>query len=115
MGAQLVGYHWSPRTRRASIHAHGLVIGARPAVNGVEDLHLNPWISLSPTPSQAWLLSAGAIACGGFESECPTWDLWEADLTDAHADYISNGYPELRVLQNISSDRLTWIASRPFA
>lgn len=116
MGEQLlVGYHWSPATRRSSIHARGLLVGSRPVVNGVEDDHRNPWISLSPTPSQAWWLSGGAIACGGFHSECPTWDLWEVDLTDARAEYTDCGYPEVRVLHAISPTRMAWIASRQFS
>ena len=77
-----VAYHWSPSTRRTSIRTRGLVIGAAPSVNGVEDDHRNPWISLAPTAAQAWWLSGGALEGGGFAVEHPVWDLWEADLTD---------------------------------
>lgn len=46
----VVGYHWSPATRRAGIDAGGLRIGTAPVVNGVEDVHRNRWISLCATP-----------------------------------------------------------------
>lgn len=109
-----VGYHWAPSSRRATIQAQGLRIGCRPAVNGVEDDHRNPWISLSPTASQAWTLSAGALATGGFPSEAPAWDLWEADLTGAKVQRCGGDYPELRALQPLPVDCLVWIASRRF-
>jgi hypothetical protein len=109
-----VGYHWSPTSRRAAIIVEGLRIGCRPAVNGVEDDHRNPWISLSDTPCEAWVLSAGALAVGGFPSEASVWDLWQADLTSLEVRRCGGSYPEIRVLQAIAPIQLMWIASRPF-
>lgn len=109
-----VAYHWSPSTRRTSIRTRGLVIGAAPSVNGVEDDHRNPWISLAPTAAQAWWLSGGALEGGGFAVEHPVWDLWEADLTDIEHTPGRPDYPEIRVRGDIPSDRLTWIGSRVF-
>jgi hypothetical protein len=87
-------FHWSPTSRRADIHAEGLRIGCRPVVNGVEDDHRNPWISLSPTPWQAWDLSAGALAVGRFTSESPLWDLWRADLTASNYTVAAEPIPK---------------------
>jgi hypothetical protein len=109
-----VGYHWSPTSRRAAIHAVGWRIGCRPVVNGIQDDPRNSWISLSPTPWQAWALSAGALAVGGFPSESPLWDLWRADLTGLELRRCDDSYPEVRVLQPVSTTQLRWIASRPF-
>jgi hypothetical protein len=109
-----VGYHWAPTSRRAAIEIEGLRIGCQPAVNGVEDDHRNPWISLSPSPAQAWILSAGALAIGGFPSEAPAWDLWQADLTGVEVQRCKGDYPEVRSLQPVPPARLVWIASRPF-
>lgn len=109
------GYHWSPATRRESIQRRGLLIGAEPCVNGVEDDHRNEWISLSPTPAQAWWLSGQALECGGFTAEHPVWDLWQVDLTDADTAPCAGSYPEMRVHHSLTPDRLTWIASRQFA
>lgn len=109
-----VGYHWAPTSRRAAIESEGLRIGCRPAVNGVEDDHRNSWISLSPTPAQAWTLSAGALAIGGFPSEAPAWDLWQADLTGVEVRRCEGAYPEVRALQPVPPARLVWIASRQF-
>ena len=73
-------------TPRTNILAFDINTGAlkpfAPSVNGVEDDHRNPWISLAPTAAQAWWLSGGALEGGGFAVEHPVWDLWEADLTD---------------------------------
>ncbi|WP_293003357.1 hypothetical protein [Mycobacterium sp.] len=109
-----VGYHWAPANRRASIADEGLRIGCRPAVNGIEDDHRNPWISLSPTPAQAWMLSAGALAIGGFRSEATEWDLWQTDVTGIDVHRCAGDYPEIRVLQPIPKNRVAWVASRPF-
>lgn len=109
-----VGYHWSPSSRRAAIQAGGLRIGCRPVVNGIQDDHGNPWVSLSPTPWQAWDLSAGALAVGGFPSESPLWHLWQADLTGLELRRGGDNYPEVRVLQPVPTTQLMWIASRPF-
>jgi len=110
-----VGYHWSPVSRRAAIFLDGLRPGCQPTVNGIQDDHRNPWISLSPTPSQAWTLSAGALAVGGFSSEAAVWDLWQADLSSLEVRCCDDSYPEIRVLEPIAPPQLMWIASRPFS
>ncbi len=109
----LIGYHWSPRTRHTAIRNTGLVIGSPPVVNAVDGAdYRSTWISLSPTPSQAWWLSGDALTVGGFTTESPTWDLWEADLTAIDTRLVMTGYPEIRALQSVPAERLTWIASR---
>lgn len=109
-----VGYHWSPSTRREAIEREGLRVGAAPAVNGVEDGHRNSYISLSPTPAQAWWLSGGALFTGGFASESPTWDLYEVDINGLDAGRLAEGYPEIQVREDISADRVERIALRAF-
>jgi hypothetical protein len=110
----LTAYHWSPATRRASIRSRGLVIGATPCVNGVEDDHRNTWISLSPTPAQAWWLSGQALPVGGFTSEYPIWDPSEVDLTEIERTECANGYPAIRAVHDIPPDKVTWIGVREF-
>lgn len=109
----VIGYHWSPRTRHTAIRNTGLMIGSPPVVNaaGGND-YRSTWVSLSPTPSQAWWLSGDALAVGGFTTESATWDLWKVDLTGIDTRHVMSGYPEIQALHNIPPDRLTWIASR---
>lgn len=108
----LIGYHWSPRTRHVAIRDTGLMIGSPPVVNAIDgDGYRSAWISLSPTPSQAWWLSGDALTVGGFTTEV-LWDLWEVDLTGIDTRHVMSGYPEIRALQNIPPQRLTWIAGR---
>lgn len=109
-----IAYHWSPSTRRASIRRRGLVIGATPAVNGVEDDHRNPWISLAPTPALAWWMSGEALEGGGFAAEDPVWDLWEVNLAGIEHTTGTPSYPEITVPSCIPPDRLTWIGTRTF-
>lgn len=111
-----ITYHWSPSTRRAAIEREGLRIGVKPCVNGVEDDHRNEWISVSPTPSQAWWLSGEALCGGGFPSEAPEWDLYEVDVKGLSVDRRSciDDYPELYVLENVPPDRVRWVARRRF-
>lgn len=112
----VIGYHWSPRGRHTAIRNTGLIIGSPPAVNAVDgDDDRAAWISLSPTPSQAWWLSGDALTVGGFTPESPAWDLWQADLTGIATRHMMSGYPEIRALQNIPADRHTWIATREAA
>jgi hypothetical protein len=121
----VIVYHWSPSTRRAAIERDGLRIGAEPAVNAVEGSgfldgepgpagHRNECISVSPTPTQAWWLSGEALEVGGFPSESPTWDLYEVNIAGLDYDRRGDDFPELKVREGISADRVTWIASRPF-
>ena len=109
----VIGYHWSPRTRHTAIRNTGLMIGSPPVVNaaGGND-YRSTWVSLSPTPSQAWRLSGDALAVGGFTTESATCDLWEVDLTGIDTRHVMSGYSEIQALHNIPPDRLTWIASR---
>lgn len=109
-----IAYHWSPSTRRTFIEGEGLRIGAPPAVNGVEDDHRNEWISVSPTPGQAWWLSGEALWGGGFPSESTEWDLYEVDIKGLSVGRRGDDYPELRVHENISADRVRWVGRRTF-
>lgn len=114
MQAVVVGYHWSPATRRAGIAAGGLRIGAEPVVNGVEDVHRNRWISLCTTPTHAWWLSAGALHTGGFGGPelNGAWDLYEVDVSGLAITTMSGPYPEVRVAVDIAPERITWVARR---
>ncbi|MCV7174760.1 hypothetical protein [Mycolicibacterium sphagni] len=108
-----VAYHWSPSTRRLGIHTDGLKIGAAPAVNSVGGDWHNSWISLSPTPAQAWSLSGGALEVGGFSTESPIWDLYEVDITGLPiARAATADYPELHISQDIPADRVVRVAMR---
>lgn len=109
-----IAYHWSPTTRRAAIEREGLRIGAEPCVNGIDEDHRNQWISVSPTPIQAWWLSGEALYGGGFPCEAPIWDLYEVDIKDLNYDRRHDDYPELRVMQDVPADRLRWVARRTF-
>lgn len=109
-----IAYHWSPSTRRDAIEREGLRIGSEPSVNGVEDDHRNGWVSVSPTPSQAWWLSAGALHIGGFGSEAPIWDLYEVDIADLSVERRQGDYPEFYVHENVASERVTRVAIRKF-
>lgn len=110
-----IGYHWSPASRRTAIERDGLRVGAEPSVNAAEgDSHRNLWISVSPTPAQAWWLSAEALHIGGFGSESPDWDLYEVDLKGLPVDRRSGDYPEFYVHEHISPDRVMWVARRGF-
>lgn len=112
----VVGYHWSPSTRRAGIEERGLVIGAVPVINSVEGQeYRNPWVSVSPTPSQAWWLSAGAVAVGGMAPpESKLWLLWEVDISGLAATSDGVLYREWRVLQDIESQRVKLVGQRTF-
>lgn len=111
----LIGYHYSPSTRRDAILRDGLVIGSEPCVNGVEDDHRNLWISLSPTAAQAWLLSGLALFVGGFGAESDVWDLWEVDVTDLDRQGRLDGdLAEMQVLQDIPPYRLHLVGQRTF-
>lgn len=110
----LIAYHYSPRVRRKLILREGLRIGAPPCVNGVEDDCRNDWISLSPTAAQAWWLSGEALGIGGFQVECNIWDLWEADIAGLDWEQRRDGYPEIKVNQDISADRLNLVGQRQF-
>lgn len=109
-----IAYHWSPSARREAIQREGLRVGAEPCVNGVEDDHRNLWVSVSPTPSQAWWLSGEALYLGGFGSESPIWDLYEVDLAGLVIERRQKDYPELYVHEDISPERITRVAIRKF-
>jgi hypothetical protein len=109
-----IAHHWSPSTRRASIRRRDLIIGARPAVDGVEDNHRSPWISLAPTAALAWWMSSEALESGGFTVEYVVWDLWEVDLDSIEHSTGTPTYPETTVASCISADRLTWLGTRVF-
>lgn len=113
---EVVGYHWSPSTRREGIEARGLVIGSAPAVNSAQGHdHRNGWVSVSPTALQAWWLSAGALAAGGFQApESPLWLLWEVDITSLEAINAVGQYREWRVLQDIAPERVKLVGQRVF-
>jgi hypothetical protein len=111
----LIGYHYSPSTRRGAILRDGLVIGSDPCVNGVEDDHRNLWISLSPTAAQAWWLSGEALVIGGFDAESDAWDLWEVDITDLDRQGRLDGVlAEMQVLEDIPLHRLQLVGQRTF-
>ncbi len=112
----VVGYHWSPASRRAGIEADGLRIGSPPVVNGVEDVHRNRWISLCPTPTHAWWLSAGALHIGGFGGPelNGAWDLYQVDVSGLAVTTTRGPYPEVRVAGDIDPDRIVWVARRQF-
>ncbi|WP_418054414.1 hypothetical protein [Mycolicibacterium senegalense] len=112
---RMIAYHWSPSLRKRGIEERGLVIGAAPAVNAVQDSHRNPWISVSPTPSQAWWLSGGALEAGGLLDGLDgssLWLLWEVDITGLTVQGDIANYPEYQVLENIAADRVTLIGQR---
>lgn len=108
-----VTYHYSPSTRRDSILKHGLVIGSEPCVNGVEDDHRNPWISLSSTAAQAWFLSGESLSVGGFTPESCWWDLWEVNVNGLESQDRIDGMNEVQILEDIAPQRLRWIGQRP--
>lgn len=70
-----------------------------------------PVICLSQSPSQAWVLSAGAFGERGAE-----WDCWQVSLD--HDDevevrpFFGNRIEEIRVRNNIPKSRLWRIGSR---
>ena len=70
-------FHWSPTERRKEIRAGGLKPWQPATVTSSRD-HVQPYVSLSPTPSMAWGLS------GDMEwvSEIEQWDLWQVYLPD---------------------------------
>lgn len=93
-----IGYHWSPTIHRDSIKAWGLRVSDGGITRG------KPTVCLSPTPGDAWWLSAGM-------RDPADWDLWQVQVP-ADAFWRSDGYPELRTFTNIPADELTYIASR---
>jgi hypothetical protein len=110
-----IAYHWSPSSRRKSIEQVGLCVGSNPVVNGIQGDHRNPYISLSPTPAQAWWLSGGALAIGGFNSESDVWDLYEVDIKGRVAVCRDDDYPEIKVYEDIPADHVIRVAQRAFA
>ena len=101
------------RARRTSIRTRGLVIGAALSVNGVEDDHRNPWISLAPTAAQAWWLSGEHSKVAGSP--------WSTRLGSVGSrPHRHRTHPRATRLPGDPrtgrhpSDRLTWIGSRVF-
>jgi hypothetical protein len=111
-----IAYHWSPCTRREAIAREGLKVGAPPCVNAEEfgEGHRNLWVSVSPTPSQAWYLSAGALYVGGFPTESDHWDLYEVDIKGLEVERRRDDYPELYVYDNIPAHAVRRVAFRRF-
>jgi len=105
----VIGYHWSPSTRRASIKRHGLIVGAKPHVN--RD-HANGHISLARNPASAWLLSGRHMKRFGHTPESETWDLWQVDLAGIPYRSLHTGSDELVCRRGIPAGQLTLVGHR---
>jgi hypothetical protein len=102
-------YHWSPVERRKEIRKHGLVPFSRPVTHSSDDLCF-PYVSLSPTPSAAWSLSAAIV------EEIDDWDLWMVRLRSTDEVHIRPLFgtiiEEVKVHNTISSERIWWAGTR---
>ncbi len=105
----MIAYHWSPSTRRRSIARSGLIVGARPHVNGE---HRNAHISLARTPADAWALSGQHLARRGVRAESSGWDLWQVDLTGLPYRTLHTGSRELVTRCPIPTGRVQLVATR---
>lgn len=100
-------FHWAPTIRRAAIQKRGLRIGSRPVTNCFRA----DCLCFSQSPSQAWVLSAGALGERGQE-----WDCWQVslDVTDEVEvrPFYGNRIEELRVRNHIPKSRIWLIGTR---
>lgn len=92
-----IAYHWSPTIHRDSIKASGL------KVNHGGITRSKPTVCLSPTPLDAWSLSAGM-------RDPDSWDLWQVKVP-ATAFWRSDGEPELRTFTDIPAEHVTYVAT----
>ena len=100
-------FHWSPTERRAAINRRGLRLRQRPVVHTFR----MDYLCASTSPSQAWMLSAGAFGERGQD-----WDCWQ--LTLDHADEVhirefwGNRIEEVRIYNPVPKSRLWLIGNR---
>jgi hypothetical protein len=100
-------YHWSPADRREQIAAEGLRPDCRPVCHSERA----PVLCLSPSPSQAWALSAAVFGEPGVD-----WDCWQVTLggeddVEVRA-FTGNRIEEVRVSAVVPVARLWWIGRR---
>lgn len=106
-------YHWSPRSRAASIRRLGLVPGKRPTIGTTRTVTDGRYmVCLAPDPAAAWSLS-GAIWARELGV---VWDLWQAHLVDTDEVHVRPDFGprivEVRVANRIPKRRLVWLAER---
>lgn len=111
---EVVLYHWSPTTNRASIKHSGLVPGRL----SLQGFWRPPYVAFSDEPLLAWFLS------GRMFPEIKSWDLWqcyaEAQTSFDHWEIITDTYPdtgrrftkEYRVYTRVYKRDLKYIGSR---
>lgn len=100
-------FHYSPTLRREAIRQHGLRVSSEPVVHTAA----MPYICLSQSPSQAWVLSAGACGDPGQD-----WDCWQVTLAlDDEVEvrpFFGNRIEELRIRNDIPHSRIWLVGSR---
>lgn len=107
-------YHWSPRTRLASIKRLGLVPGRRTVTrlegDDEDDGFRQDAVCFSPDASTAWNYSHDVFNVPG------TYDLWQVWLVPSDAVHIlpmwGDRIIEVRVANRIYKRRLLWIGER---
>lgn len=112
--ADLLLYHWSPRSRRQSIERSGFVPGSR----SLQGDWRPPYVCFSDDPVLAWALS------GAIHPEIEQWDLWAVHPDDVGQweiifdTYVSSGrhyIKEYRVYHRVFKRHLNYVASRDTA
>jgi len=100
-------YHWSPMGRREQIRAEGLVPNCSPVCHSATA----PVLCMSPSPSQAWALSAAV-----FGDPWTDWDCWQVSLGGDDQvevrEFQGNRIEEVRVSTSIPPSRLWRIGTR---
>lgn len=107
----VLAYHWSPTSRRASIEAGGLRIRQPSAHAPIR----YPMVCLALNPVWAWDMSAGT-----FVVDEPSWDLWAVWTSDLRHGFEvipwDDGTPkELRVYRSIPAAAVRYLATRDSA
>lgn len=74
---------------------------------------------MSPSPLQAWWLSAGALQIGGFTDPAypGQWeqrDLYEIHITDIATLRMNDHHREICVLVDVAPERVEWVGQRAF-
>lgn len=110
----LIFYHWSPTTNRASINKKGLTPG-RLTLQG---LWRPPYVAFADDPKLGWFLS------GRMYPEIPSWDLWMCYednqtsfdgyeiITDTYPDSGRHFRKEYRVYTRVFKRDLYYLATR---
>ena len=107
-------YHWSPRTRLASIKKLGLV-PRRPRVSHTEgddedDGFRQDGVCFSLDPTTAWNYSHGVFKVPGTYD---LWQVWLAPKDEVHILPMWGGRViEVRVMNRIFKSRLHWVGER---